>query len=70
MEARPAKELHDMIVEAMGNPEGFSLTIAPDPASGWHVTVYASGDLNRTTKYNQIALQIADELRQKYSLKA
>jgi hypothetical protein len=69
MEALTANELREMIAARMSRPEGVFLTVAPNPAGSWHVTVSASGEPSRATRYNQMAQEIAAELRQKYSLK-
>ena len=70
MFARTAKQLHDMIVVQMGNPDGVYLTVAPSPAYGWDISVSATGAPSRAVKYNQIAQEIAAELRQKNTLTA
>ena len=70
MEARAPKDLHDTITEKMGHPEGIFMSVDPDPASRWHVTVSGSGDSARIGRLNQVAQQIAVELRKKFSLKA
>jgi hypothetical protein len=69
MEERTAKELQEIITVRMNNPKGVYLTVAPDPSCGWHVTASAAGEAIRAINYNQIAQEIAAELRQKYSLK-
>jgi hypothetical protein len=65
----PQRELHDLIVWEMGLPEGVYVTVDPDPSTGWHVSVSASGEPSRTARYNLMAQEIAARLRQKYSLK-
>jgi hypothetical protein len=70
MEPRTAKELGEMILEQMGMPEGVYLTVAPETGAGWGVSVSAVGDPNRAVNYNQMAQNIAAELRNKYSLQS
>lgn len=70
MGSRTAKELGEMILKQMGSPEGVYLGVAPETGAGWGVTVSATGDPNRAVNYNQMAQNIAAELKKKYSLKS
>jgi hypothetical protein len=63
---KTAEELAE-IIKARMNVAGVFVAVNPDPAYGWHPTVMSSPNL--TVRHQQLAEQIATELRASYDLK-
>jgi hypothetical protein len=63
---KTAGELEAMIVAELKNPR-VKVSVAPDPASGWHAAVSSWGGVNIAAIRQ--AQQIAERLRQQYDLK-
>jgi hypothetical protein len=67
-EKKTAQELSDMISERLG--AGATVTVAEDPAHGWHPTVFAWTDNADVLKpLQRCAEEIAKELRATFDLK-
>ena len=65
-ERKTAGELEAMIVAELKNPR-VKVSVAPDPAFGWHATASSWGGMNIGAIRQ--AEQIAERLREQYDLK-
>ncbi len=63
---KTAKELADMIAARI-DIGGVHVTVNPDPVYGWHATVITAP--SQAIKCQQLAEEIATELRATYELK-